>query len=238
MGDDHFGGEGQDLSDTCNIDKNSSLTVIGRNCGESNGSLSISEHHLLKVDTCQVKDVSEISRSQMKKEYGDFVLATGEEKDDETTLLEEEELAKEESNDLIDEIALLQKETEIPSEELLARYKKDVDEYVEDDSDYASALEDFLDSPTHQDTELNQQPGCVDDDDDEPGGRQPFVQFVTEKHAEGSKKQSDEARGNEKSRQNIVVFGSRLSPNFEKGIHALNSPLPISLPKRHPLVFF
>ncbi|KAL6342484.1 hypothetical protein AAG906_011174 [Vitis piasezkii] len=157
MGDDHFGGEGQDLSDTCNIDKNSSLTVIGRNCGESNGSLSISEHHLLKVDTCQVKDVSEISR----------------ESDEE-----------------------------------------------KDDSDYASALEDFLDSPTHQDTELNQQPGCVDDDDDEPGGRQPFVQFVTEKHAEGSKKQSDEARGNEKSRQNIVVFGSRLSPNFEKGIHA------------------
>ncbi|RVW81447.1 Protein PHOTOPERIOD-INDEPENDENT EARLY FLOWERING 1 [Vitis vinifera] len=62
VGDDHFGGEGQDLSDTCKIDKNSSLTVIGRRCGESNGSLSISEHHLLEVDTCQAKNVSEISR--------------------------------------------------------------------------------------------------------------------------------------------------------------------------------
>ncbi|CBI30029.3 unnamed protein product, partial [Vitis vinifera] len=207
VGDDHFGGEGQDLSDTCKIDKNSSLTVIGRRCGESNGSLSISEHHLLEVDTCQAKNVSEISRESDEEskvydfndeqEDGDFVLATGEEKDDETTLLEEEELAKEESNDPIDEIALLQKESEIPLEELLARYKKDADEDVEDDSDYASASEDFLDSPAHQDTELNQQPGCVDDDDDEPGGRQPFVQSVTEEHAEGSEKQSDEARESE-----------------------------------------
>ncbi|RVW30772.1 Protein photoperiod-independent early flowering 1 [Vitis vinifera] len=46
VGDDHFG-------------------VKDRIClilGESNGSLSISEHHLLEVDTCQAKNVSEISR--------------------------------------------------------------------------------------------------------------------------------------------------------------------------------
>ncbi|CAI0375698.1 unnamed protein product, partial [Linum tenue] len=55
------------------------------------------------------------------------------EQDDETTLLEEEELAKADGNDPVDEISLLQKESEIPLEELLARYKK------EGDSGYASA---------------------------------------------------------------------------------------------------
>lgn len=54
-------------------------------------------------------------------------------------------------------------------------YYQDADEDVEDDSDYASASEDFLDSPAHQDTELNQQPGCVDDDDDELNESQLFV---------------------------------------------------------------
>ncbi|GFS37472.1 hypothetical protein Acr_00g0052170 [Actinidia rufa] len=77
--------------------------------------------------------------------------------DDETTLLEEEELAKAESP--VDEVALLQKESEIPLEELLARYKKeyDTDDDVENEtqSAYASASEDFSDyaAPMEEDDE-------------------------------------------------------------------------------------
>ncbi|MQL86426.1 hypothetical protein Taro_018949 [Colocasia esculenta] len=56
----------------------------------------------------------------------DYDLAAEEEKDDETTLAEEEELAKKEANDPLHEIELLQRESEMPIEELLARYKKDI----------------------------------------------------------------------------------------------------------------
>ncbi|KAG8059822.1 hypothetical protein GUJ93_ZPchr0002g26685 [Zizania palustris] len=61
----------------------------------------------------------------------DYV-ATDEGKDDEATLSEEEELAKKEDPDPLDEIKLLQKESEIPLEELLARYQKDG--YADDDT--------------------------------------------------------------------------------------------------------
>uniref|UniRef100_J3LG01 DNA helicase n=1 Tax=Oryza brachyantha TaxID=4533 RepID=J3LG01_ORYBR len=53
-------------------------------------------------------------------------------KDDEATLSEEEELAKQEDPDPLEEIKLLQKESEIPLEELLARYQKDG--YADDDT--------------------------------------------------------------------------------------------------------
>uniref|UniRef100_A0A453TAG5 Uncharacterized protein n=1 Tax=Aegilops tauschii subsp. strangulata TaxID=200361 RepID=A0A453TAG5_AEGTS len=53
----------------------------------------------------------------------DYV-CTDEGKDDEATLSEEEELAKKDGPDPSDEIKLLQKESEIPLEELLARYPK------------------------------------------------------------------------------------------------------------------
>ncbi|CAM0908654.1 unnamed protein product [Alopecurus aequalis] len=58
---------------------------------------------------------------QEDKDY----IATDEGKDDEATLAEEEELAKKDGPDPSDEIKLLQKESEIPLEELLARYQKD-----------------------------------------------------------------------------------------------------------------
>ncbi|KAG5398759.1 hypothetical protein IGI04_020573 [Brassica rapa subsp. trilocularis] len=71
-----------------------------------------------------------------EQEDVDFVAATGEEKDDETTLSVEEELAKADSVDPEDEIALLQKESEMSIEELLARYKEDFGgkDLSEDDS--------------------------------------------------------------------------------------------------------
>lgn len=49
---------------------------------------------------------------------------TGEEEDDEVTLLEEEELARAEGNDTTREIEFLKAESELPIEELLARYKQ------------------------------------------------------------------------------------------------------------------
>ncbi|XP_010673306.2 protein PHOTOPERIOD-INDEPENDENT EARLY FLOWERING 1 isoform X3 [Beta vulgaris subsp. vulgaris] len=74
----------------------------------------------------------------------EFVIAPGEEKDDEATLEEEEELARAESRKPEDEIALLQKESEVPLEELLARYKMDLAETgsADDESDYCSVQSD------------------------------------------------------------------------------------------------
>uniref|UniRef100_A0A0E0CQ01 Protein PHOTOPERIOD-INDEPENDENT EARLY FLOWERING 1 n=1 Tax=Oryza meridionalis TaxID=40149 RepID=A0A0E0CQ01_9ORYZ len=65
------------------------------------------------------------------KDDEDYV-ANDEGKDDEATLSEEEELAKKEDRDPLDEVKLLQKESEIPLEELLARYQKDG--YADDDT--------------------------------------------------------------------------------------------------------
>ncbi|WVZ74132.1 hypothetical protein U9M48_022354 [Paspalum notatum var. saurae] len=62
-----------------------------------------------------------VKKNHEDKDY----VAADEEKDDEATLSEEEELAKKEDPDHMEEIKLLQKESEIPLEELLARYQKD-----------------------------------------------------------------------------------------------------------------
>ncbi|GJM86482.1 hypothetical protein PR202_ga02346 [Eleusine coracana subsp. coracana] len=62
----------------------------------------------------------------VKKNHEDEdYVAADEGKDDEATLSEEEELAKKEDPDHLDEVKLLQKESDIPLEELLARYQKD-----------------------------------------------------------------------------------------------------------------
>jgi E1A-binding protein p400 len=119
-----------DASIDPNVERGMSLQVPDRGCGESNG--SISENHLseVKAPRKRKKPPKQFQGPAKKradydfndeKEDDDFVLANGEEKDDETTLLEEEELAKAESDDVIDEIALLQKESEVSIEELLAR---------------------------------------------------------------------------------------------------------------------
>ncbi|KAK9068504.1 hypothetical protein SSX86_012618 [Deinandra increscens subsp. villosa] len=85
----------------------------------------------------------------------DFILENGDDKDDETTLLEEEELAKAESDYSVDEIALLQKESEIPIEDLLARYRQDPDinRSTESDSDFES--ENLSDSSRHKDAKAD-----------------------------------------------------------------------------------
>ncbi|CAK9140298.1 unnamed protein product [Ilex paraguariensis] len=180
--------EEENMSAVPMTDSASSLAVLGRHCSESNGGLSIPENHISEVEANQSGNLSKNFQESEKKhmlfdfndeqEDGDFVLAAGEEKDDETTLSEEEQLAKAESNDFIDEIELLQQENEIPIEELLARYKKDynTDEDIEDESEsrYASASEDFLDYPSQQENDVK--PNCTAaDNDDEPGELQPVV---------------------------------------------------------------
>ncbi|KAJ8767933.1 hypothetical protein K2173_020873 [Erythroxylum novogranatense] len=151
-----------------------SLLVGGRRCAENNGALSKSEH-LVEFPSYESRDRSEnfgkpIKQHNMpydfneEQEDGDFVLTTGEEKDDETTLSEEDELAKTDPKNAIDEVSLLQKESEIPVEELLARYKKECSnsEASEDESEYESALsENEVEPKEGEDAKLNHQENCV-----------------------------------------------------------------------------
>lgn len=85
----------------------------------------------------------------------DYILAAEEEKDDETTLSEEEELAKKERSDPLDEINLLQQESEMPIEELLARYRKEAyaDEPVDSESASLSS-DDEMDCAVDRDVEF------------------------------------------------------------------------------------
>ncbi|KAF3442635.1 hypothetical protein FNV43_RR16551 [Rhamnella rubrinervis] len=174
------------------IEKSNSVVFTGRRCGESNGALLILENHLSEIETSEAKNLPVPSMEKAKEhvsydfndeeEDGDFVLAAMEEKDDETTMSEEEELAKVDSNDPMDEIALLQKESEIPIEELLARYKKDYKNngVVDEESEYASALSDgFADSPSLEDIEQKQQFGSVNEDA-ESSEHQPDVNSIIE----------------------------------------------------------
>ncbi|XP_065878291.1 protein PHOTOPERIOD-INDEPENDENT EARLY FLOWERING 1 isoform X2 [Euphorbia lathyris] len=166
------------------------------------------ENHLLETETAETIYQSNIPDEPAKgqllydfneeQEDGDFVLANGEEKDDETTLAEEEELAKADPNIPVDEISLLQKESEIPIEELLARYKKEFNNEVsEDESGHTSALSDNeLDSLNHKDTDSLddedielKQPDIVMDANADPGeslqvSHDPDQEATSEKMAE------------------------------------------------------
>lgn len=204
VGEDHSKAKGADV---CKIDARSLLTVTGRRCGESNGSLPIPENHKLEGEACQSRSLSDIPRDSDERhtqydfsderEDLDFVLATGEEKDDETTLSEEEEWAKADSNDPKDEISLLQKESELPIEELLSRYKKDfIPDDEEDESDYESADSDPLDSPTYQDIEHKQQAVPMDEDD-EPSELHSIVHSLSKDEEVGSKIDSEEGKESE-----------------------------------------
>lgn len=77
----------------------------------------------------------------------------GEEKDDEATISEEEELAKKEVTNHLEEIKLLQEESEIPIEELLARYKKVscIDDGAEKSECSSSGSDDQQDCPVNED---------------------------------------------------------------------------------------
>ncbi|WOG88249.1 hypothetical protein DCAR_0207484 [Daucus carota subsp. sativus] len=152
-----------------------------RRCEESNGRLSISEKLAAKVDAVKARNTSasvqELGNNHTaydfsdEQEDGDFVLANGDEKDDETTLSEEECIANAESNNATDEIALLQKENEIPIEELLARYKK-------------------------QTTNVELQPVPVEVSD-EPNERSPVMSPVSREQEAQPDQNSDEAGENE-----------------------------------------
>ncbi|KAH9624629.1 hypothetical protein KSS87_000784 [Heliosperma pusillum] len=125
--------------------------------GKSNGVLKAG-NHFSEVEACHKNESDWMNGSgfvnmdyDSSDEKGDdeFDIATVEEKDDETTLEEEEELAKADSSDPADEISLLQKESEVPLEELLARYNKDFANHdsANDESDSLSSNSDIESSP-------------------------------------------------------------------------------------------
>ncbi|XP_010487008.1 PREDICTED: protein PHOTOPERIOD-INDEPENDENT EARLY FLOWERING 1 isoform X3 [Camelina sativa] len=97
-----------------------------------------------------------------EQEDVDFVVATGEEKDDETTLSVEEELGKADNEDHVEEISLLQKESEMPIEVLLARYKEDFGDkdISEDESEYSCAQSEESGVESHE----NRQQANSDDE--------------------------------------------------------------------------
>ncbi|XP_071685564.1 protein PHOTOPERIOD-INDEPENDENT EARLY FLOWERING 1 [Rutidosis leptorrhynchoides] len=166
---------GNDKSDhtskieSCQNDNSDHISKIeSRHCVESNGGLSVSRHCHLEIKEHYVRKRKRNQEGNKKylqldfhdeKEDGDFIVANGDDKDDETTLLEEEELAKAEHDDSIDEIALLQKESEISIEDLLARYRQDdVNNRSSDadsESEGASASENMSNSSGQRDTEAD-----------------------------------------------------------------------------------
>lgn len=87
----------------------------------------------------------------------DYLVGAEEEKDDEATLSEEEALAKKESFDPLDEIKLLQQESDMPIEELLARYKKDdqTDNGTAEFECASASSDDEVDSEKQSDSQQN-----------------------------------------------------------------------------------
>ncbi|XP_011046132.1 PREDICTED: protein PHOTOPERIOD-INDEPENDENT EARLY FLOWERING 1-like isoform X3 [Populus euphratica] len=170
-GEDHW--KGNNMSAASDMEISCSPVNASRRCGKNNGALPIPDNDLLEIRTNETRNQLSISDDPAKErvpydfsdeqEDGDFNLAAQEEKDDETTLLEEEELAKADSRNPIDEISLLQKESEIPLEQLLARYTKEPNNEVsEDESECASLLSDNVsNSPGHED-ELKQLDNSMD----------------------------------------------------------------------------
>lgn len=133
--------------------------IITHHSGVSNGNVSNLDKYKSEVDSSQAKDLLNGVKKQPllscsdEQEDGDYILAVDEEKDDETTLSEEEVMAEADGANTLNEIELLQKESEMSLEELLARYKKDSGD-ADDDVGYASSSsEDLLDSSATQDNE-------------------------------------------------------------------------------------
>ncbi|KAL5545473.1 hypothetical protein UlMin_005160 [Ulmus minor] len=196
-------GDENKLSTATIIEESNSVVFTGRRCVESNGSLLNSENHLSAKHPPEASAVLPEEQAPYdfndEGEDGDFVVATIEEKDDETTLSEEEEFAKAESSDPVDEIALLQKDSEIPIEELLARYKKDIneDEDQNDDFEYASALSGgFEETPSTEDIDQKQQ-GVSMDKDTESGEHQPALNSLMEDQQEELHMMSDGGKDSE-----------------------------------------
>lgn len=177
------------------VDADCSSEFASRRCGTRNGP-SKTSYHVSKVEACLSKKSSDgMSNSDFEDvdydfddELADdeFVVATGEEKDDETTLAEEEELAKAEFRKPEDEIALLQKESEIPLEELLAKYKMVSSDTgsADDESDYCSAHSDIESHPVEQEFDKEVQDIAIVEDDIS-GKRKEFSPAPGEEDAAG-----------------------------------------------------
>lgn len=193
---------GDDLLSVSEIGTSNSSLVPGRRCDESNGDVATPTNNISECEDGQSENPKEAPNEMTnvpsetanedfaydftdEEEDGDFLLAT-EDKDDETTLSEEEKLERVDAIDPKDEIALLQKESDMPVEELLARYKRDPsdDENGEYESDYASALsEDHLDSPIHEDA-VQKDPAVPMDEDIKSGEHLAAVQSQAEEQWE------------------------------------------------------
>ncbi|XVF28893.1 hypothetical protein REPUB_Repub15cG0072100 [Reevesia pubescens] len=239
--DDSSKGNGNYISSSSKVETTSLLV---RRSNESNGVLSKSENHSLDIEVSSPRNLSESSGELAKEdvpydfsdeqEDGDFTLA-GEEKDDETTLSEEEELAKEDSNNPIDEIALLQKESEIPVEELLARYKKDFcgDDVSGDESEYTSALsEDLLDSTAHQNVEAREE-GITNDENLEFSAAQGVLHPPVRKE-EGSPDRKSED-GKESDRIADAAAAARLAQPTGNTFSTTNVRTKFPFLLKHPL---
>uniref|UniRef100_A0A7N1A0R7 DNA helicase n=1 Tax=Kalanchoe fedtschenkoi TaxID=63787 RepID=A0A7N1A0R7_KALFE len=125
-----------------------------------------------------------------EQEDDDFVLGTGEEKDDEATLSEEEEFAKAESISHLDEIAMLQEESELPIEELLARYGKGLKSNVCAENGLENASPSFECSSPSNEISESPEHNLLVDEDDKP------VNLSSEEEAKHNK-ESAEGRENE-----------------------------------------
>ncbi|KAK1324531.1 DNA helicase INO80 [Acorus calamus] len=132
-----------------------SISVVSQHCKEVNGDLSTAGNHIVMKASDATDDDHFPHDSRNELEDQDYVLAEEqEEKDDETTISEEEDMAKKEEEDHQNEINLLQLESEIPIEELLARYKKDISDDTSAESEDASLTsEDQGDYPMYQNRE-------------------------------------------------------------------------------------
>ncbi|GAB2227484.1 hypothetical protein Drorol1_Dr00009306 [Drosera rotundifolia] len=90
-----------------------------------------------------------------EQEDDEFIIAAGDDRDDEATLDEEEELEKVQCSNPVDEIGLLQRESEVPLDAILERYRKD--------SAAASSMDESQYSSPYSDTSYDQEP---EEDDD------------------------------------------------------------------------
>ncbi|XP_077211102.1 SNF2 domain-containing protein / helicase domain-containing protein isoform X2 [Tasmannia lanceolata] len=160
------------------IETSNSVPASIKDCRENGIETSVLKNQMPIAKTVQSKLHSKGSRTSNtdclphdsgdELDDGDYVIGGGEEKDDETTLAEEEELAKEEASYSLDEIKLLQQESEMSLEDLLARYKKDVysEEDSQEESDSAStSSEDQAECSLHADDKLKILNVFTDEDD-------------------------------------------------------------------------
>ncbi|KAI4341266.1 hypothetical protein MLD38_026008 [Melastoma candidum] len=151
------------------VDKTCSNCLVietGRRClSYSNGCLSSPEGHLSELDLFEAENAldnvgaaegNHLSAELLEDQEDDeYVLNCGDDKDDEATLSKEERLAKADDYDPSDEIALLNRDSKIPLEELVARYKKDIVNGVlsEEESEYASALSEDIEDDAYSGNE-------------------------------------------------------------------------------------